>query len=81
MDENTQDFISSAFGASYVNEPEVLRANLAHSLSVPGVFTKTRKAQRDGFAEVIRRREMSLTAWDVLTEGAIRFPTEDEMYA
>ncbi|MCQ8774393.1 hypothetical protein [Streptomyces telluris] len=48
---------------------------------MPGVFTKTRKAQRDGFAEVIRIREMSLTAWDVLTEGAIRFPTEDEMYA
>ncbi|MFE5867013.1 hypothetical protein ACFQ6V_00005 [Streptomyces roseifaciens] len=52
-----------------------------HSLSVPGIFTKTRKAQRDGFAEVIRRREMSLTDWDIITEGVIRFPTEDEMYA
>ncbi|KJY41887.1 hypothetical protein VR41_10510 [Streptomyces sp. NRRL B-1568] len=81
MDENTQDFIGSAFGPSYINEPEVLKANLVHSLSAPGIFTKTRKAQRDGFAEVIRNREMSLTDWDIITEGVIRFPTEDEMYA
>lgn len=81
MDDDTKDFISSAFGPSYINEPEVLKANLVHSLSTPGMFTNTREAQRDGFAGVIRNREMSLADWDIITEGVIRFPAEDEMYA
>uniref|UniRef100_A0AAU2K226 Uncharacterized protein n=1 Tax=Streptomyces sp. NBC_00049 TaxID=2903617 RepID=A0AAU2K226_9ACTN len=81
MDDTTQDFISSAYGPPYINEPEVLKANLVHSLGTPGVFTRAREAQRDGFAEVIRTREMSLTDWDIITEGVIRFPAEDEMYA
>ncbi|MFE5938200.1 hypothetical protein ACFQ69_22785 [Streptomyces sp. NPDC056470] len=81
MDAKTTSFIRSAFGPAYVNEPEVLKKGLQGSLANPGPFSRTSEAQRDGFAEVIRAREMSIADWDEITEGILFFSDEDELYA
>lgn len=81
MDTKTTSFIRSAFGPAYVNEPEVLKKGLQGSLANPGPFSKTSEAQRDGFAELLRTREMSLREWSDITEEIFSFSSEDDLYA
>ncbi|MEU9701994.1 hypothetical protein [Streptomyces sp. NPDC047981] len=81
MDAKTKSFIGSAFGPDYVNEPEDMRHGVQYSLANPGRFTETIRIQRDGFAEVIRSREMSLADWEEITEGILTFSDEDDLYA
>ncbi|MEU3612066.1 hypothetical protein ABZ725_07070 [Streptomyces sp. NPDC006872] len=81
MDARTKKFIGSAFGPDYVNEPEVLKEGIQRSLADPGPFSKASEAQRDGFAEVIRTRGLSLAEWEDLTEGVLSFSGEDDLYA
>uniref|UniRef100_A0AAU2JMU8 CdiI immunity protein domain-containing protein n=1 Tax=Streptomyces sp. NBC_00049 TaxID=2903617 RepID=A0AAU2JMU8_9ACTN len=81
MDAQTRSFIGSAFGPDYMNEPEVLREGLRHSLANPGPYSATSATQRDEFAEVIRTRELSLADWDDITEGVLSFAGEADLYA
>ncbi|MFG2644065.1 hypothetical protein ACGFYP_24210 [Streptomyces sp. NPDC048370] len=81
MDAKTRSFIGSAFGPDCVNEPEDLRRGVRHSLANPGRFTETTVIQRDGFAELLRTRVMSLREWSDITEEIFSFSSEDELYA
>lgn len=81
MDAKTKSFIGSAFGPDYANEPEDLRRGVRHSLANPGRFTETTVIQRDGFAELLRTREMSLGEWGEITEEIFSFSSEDDLYA
>ncbi|MFJ8011329.1 hypothetical protein [Streptomyces sp. NPDC096339] len=81
MDELTGIFISRAFGPDCLNEPEVLKDSIRNSFELRGPFARSYELQRDGLAEVIRTRGMSLAEWEELTEGVIDFPGEDELYA
>ncbi|MGW7063568.1 hypothetical protein ACWGHM_34420 [Streptomyces sp. NPDC054904] len=81
MDAKTRSFIGSAFGPDYMNEPEDLKKGIQGSLANPGPFSKTVAEQRDGFAEVIRTREMSLVEWEDITQGILDFSSEDDLYA
>lgn len=81
MDELTGTFIWRAFGPDCLNEPEELKESIRHSFDLRGPFARSYELQRDGLAEVIRTRGMSLAEWEELTEGVIDFPGEDELYA
>lgn len=81
MNETTKKFISGAFGPDFMNEPEVLKRGIRGSLDGRGPFTKNTEMQRDGFAELIHSRSLSLTEWEDLTQGVLDFPNEDDMYA
>ncbi|MFF3013444.1 hypothetical protein [Streptomyces sp. NPDC057939] len=81
MDAKTKSFIGSAFGPDYMNEPEDLKKGIQGSLANPGPFSKTVAEQREGFAEVIRTRAMSLAEWEDITQGILDFSSEDDLYA
>ncbi|MFJ6755051.1 MULTISPECIES: hypothetical protein [unclassified Streptomyces] len=81
MDDLTGTFIKRAFGPDCLNEPEDLKESIRNSFHLRGPFARSYELQRDGLAEVIRTRGMSLTEWEMLTQGVVEFPGEDELYA